>query len=456
RRADAALADLTPAQQAIARRIFLRLVQFGEGRADTRRQQPVTALRSPSDPPGELDRTLEHLVGSRLLTLSGEVEAVTTGKGPSFLTMADEGITRHASRTTVDIAHEALITGWPTLQEWVQEGRAAELTRRQVGRVAEEWSQHHHDNSYLYRGMRLAEAQAWVALSVSELSETVRSFLAASQRYSDLLRYARLVVLAGLVLLAAIPPFQWTREYLLRQAASGPMAAFQPGPALLGSDDDPESRAYPKRKVHLPAFSIDSYEVTYKQYRLCMNSGDCSLPLEPADVEGIATADERLPVVWVTAYQAVDFCRWIGRRLPSEVEWERAARGSTGRPWPWPGGEDPTPHHANLFLPNYLNDAPTSSVATNAPAFVAGATPEGVMHLVGNVWEWTSTSHLCEDTPYQCPVLWNGRDKVQALFLRGMSWTHDLAPVTYALAASPIQAANDFGFRCARSEESRR
>ena len=77
------------------------------------------------------------------------------------------------------------------MQQWVQEGRAAELTRRRVERAAEEWSQHHHDNSYLYRGILLAEAQAWAALSVGELSETVRSFLAAGQRYSDLRRYAR-------------------------------------------------------------------------------------------------------------------------------------------------------------------------------------------------------------------------------------------------------------------------
>jgi formylglycine-generating enzyme required for sulfatase activity len=463
RRADAALGDLTPVQQAIARRIFLRLIQFGEGRADTRRRQPVAALRSADDRPEEFDRTLEQLVHCRLLTLSGEAETARPAESPPSPVMAGKGITQHASarslpvgRITADIAHEALITGWPTLQQWVQEGRAAELTRRRVERAAEEWSQHHRDASYLYRGIRLAEAQAWAASSAAELSETVQAFLAASQRYADLLKYARLVALAALVLLAAIPPFQWVREYLWRQAASGPMAVFPAGPALLGSDDDPTSRAYPRRKVELPAFSLDLHEVTYGQYRLCVKAGRCSLPLEPADEPGIATADERLPVVWVNAYQAADFCRWLGRRLPSEAEWERAARGTEGRRWPWPGGEEPTPRHVNLFLPNYLQDAPTGPVAADDPVFAAGATPEGIMHMIGNVWEWTSTSHLCKDTPYDCPTLWNGRDKVQALFLRGMSWTHDLAPVTYALDASPIVAANDFGFRCARSERSRR
>lgn len=111
RRADAALAVLTPEQQAIARRIFLHLVQFGEGRADTRRQQPVAALRVAGGDPQAFDHTLEHLTRHRLLTLSGEAR-------------------REGRR--VDIAHEALIGGWPTLQEWLTERRKAEQTRRRV------------------------------------------------------------------------------------------------------------------------------------------------------------------------------------------------------------------------------------------------------------------------------------------------------------------------------------
>ena len=100
RRADAAFAALTPSQQAIARRVFLRLVQFGEGRADTRRRQPVAALRAAGDDPRQVDATLNHLADRRLLTLSG-------GNGSP-----------HA-----DLAHEALIEGWPQLQQWL--GRAA-------------------------------------------------------------------------------------------------------------------------------------------------------------------------------------------------------------------------------------------------------------------------------------------------------------------------------------------
>jgi hypothetical protein len=111
RRADAALADLSPAQQAIARRTFLRLVQFGEGRADTRRQQPISALRAASDDPALFDQTLRHLADCRLLTLAGEAG------------QADR---------KADIAHEALITGWPTLQDWLTERREAEQTRRQL------------------------------------------------------------------------------------------------------------------------------------------------------------------------------------------------------------------------------------------------------------------------------------------------------------------------------------
>ncbi|MBU1750486.1 MAG: TIR domain-containing protein [Chloroflexi bacterium] len=141
RRADAALAALTPDQQAIARRVFLRLVQFGEGRADTRRQQPVTALRAAGDEPALFDRTLHHLANHRLLTLSGE----------------EQGADRKA-----DIAHEALIGGWPTLQGWLAERREAEQTRRQLEAKAAEWVRLGQSSGGLLDEVELLEAERWL------------------------------------------------------------------------------------------------------------------------------------------------------------------------------------------------------------------------------------------------------------------------------------------------------
>jgi len=141
-RADAALADLMPAQQAIARRIFLRLVQFGEGRADTRRQQPVIALRVAGDEPPLFEQTLRHLTDNRLLTLSGE-----------------EG----GNGRQVDIAHEALIAGWPTLQEWLTERREAEQTRRRLEGKAVEWVRLGRGTAGLLDEVELLESERWLA-----------------------------------------------------------------------------------------------------------------------------------------------------------------------------------------------------------------------------------------------------------------------------------------------------
>jgi WD40 repeat protein len=142
-KADAALAELTsPSQQAIARRIFLRLVQFGEGRADTRRQQPIAGLRSAGDDPLLFDQTLRHLSSHRLLTLSGE-EAVAEKK--------------------VDMAHEALIGGWPTLQRWLTERREAEQIRRRLEDKTTEWVRLGRSNGGLLDEVELLEAERWLA-----------------------------------------------------------------------------------------------------------------------------------------------------------------------------------------------------------------------------------------------------------------------------------------------------
>ncbi|MBW4502995.1 MAG: TIR domain-containing protein [Scytonema hyalinum WJT4-NPBG1] len=145
RRADDALATLEvepDKQRAIARRIFLRLVQFGEGRADTRRQQPMNALQAVGDDFNLFDQTLHHLANRRLLTLSSE-ETSTAIK--------------------VDIAHEALISGWPSLQQWILERREAEQTRRRLTAKAEEWVRLGEGAGGLLDKIELDEAERWLS-----------------------------------------------------------------------------------------------------------------------------------------------------------------------------------------------------------------------------------------------------------------------------------------------------
>jgi WD40 repeat protein len=145
RRADQAIKELTDdpeKQQAIARRIFLRLVQFGEGRADTRRQQSVEALRSATDDPALFNKTLSHLVSCRLLTPSSDEKN---------------------SIRTIDIAHEALIAGWPTLQQWITERRAKEEVRRRLTLKTEEWHRLGNGLGGLLDPVALGEAEDWLA-----------------------------------------------------------------------------------------------------------------------------------------------------------------------------------------------------------------------------------------------------------------------------------------------------
>jgi len=173
RRADAVLADLAPQQRAIARRTFLRLVQFGEGRADTRRQQSVVDLRAAGDAPGTFEHALERLAHNRLLTLSGE---------------------ERAAGRQVDIAHEALITGWPTLQTWLSQRREAEQTRRRLEAKATEWERLGQGSGGLLDQVELAEAERWLGSpDAADLgrSETLTVLVQASQEAIEAARWEK-------------------------------------------------------------------------------------------------------------------------------------------------------------------------------------------------------------------------------------------------------------------------
>jgi WD40 repeat protein len=142
RRADLALAELTPARREIARRALLSLVCFGDGRAHTRRQQPIAALSEHEDP-AELDHTLRILVARRL---------VTTGSGPSG--------------PVIDLAHEALLTAWPTLRAWIETHRADEERKRALAAKVAEWKNAQRDgfrDAKLLDAVELPDAERYLA-----------------------------------------------------------------------------------------------------------------------------------------------------------------------------------------------------------------------------------------------------------------------------------------------------
>ncbi|NJL33916.1 MAG: hypothetical protein HC893_08720 [Chloroflexaceae bacterium] len=145
RRADNALAALTPQQQAIARRVLLRLIQFGEGHVDTRRQQPVAALVAATDDQERFEATLHYLAEQRLLVLSSA-----------------QGASNGQWAAVADLAHEVLINCWPTLQQWVAARREAEQTRRHLASKVQEWILLGREQGGLLDAAELPEAERWL------------------------------------------------------------------------------------------------------------------------------------------------------------------------------------------------------------------------------------------------------------------------------------------------------
>jgi hypothetical protein len=146
--------SLGPEQQAIARNIFLRLTELGEGTQDTRRRAQLSELvPRPEDAPA-VEAALKTLADARL---------VTTGEG------------------VAEVAHEALIREWPTLRQWLDEDRTGLRIHRRLTQDADEWQRFNHDEGALYRGMRLAAVNEWAKDHSGELNALERESLDASR-----------------------------------------------------------------------------------------------------------------------------------------------------------------------------------------------------------------------------------------------------------------------------------
>jgi formylglycine-generating enzyme required for sulfatase activity len=270
-------------------------------------------------------------------------------------------------------------------------------------------------------------------------------------------------VALSIVALAILSPLlmaQRSAQHVARPNADRvhvPRGAF-----FMGTDSGGEEDEQPRHRVTVAPFDNHRLEVTRAQYQLCVDAGVCSRP------RGFGARFERAeqPIVGVSWDDARAYCGWLSARLPTEEEWERAARGDDERTYAW-GNEPPTPERAVFGLPQ----------STGAPDTVGshplGAGPYGALDLTGNVWEWTATPYdpyayrhataaTCESALASLADLrarsiqgFTGRNPLPdscERVLRGGAWNYGAAGlrVTNRVHHPPRFRIVVAGFRCAR------
>jgi len=227
---------------------------------------------------------------------------------------------------------------------------------------------------------------------------------------------------------------------------AGAMVSIPAGEFTMGSQDgDADER--PAHKVYVDSFSIDVYEVTVGQYAEFLRSGEVRAPLDWKTIN--QSANQKRPVANVDWADAVAYCKWAGKRLPTEAEWEKAARGTDGRIYPW-GNDPPTPLHANygkMGSHDYETLAPVGTLE-------AGKSPYGIYDMAGNVWEWVSDwydNDYYKNSPQQNP---GGPSMGGFKVIRGGSWTsspRNLRSADRYWDPPSFRSLYFPGFRCAKN-----
>jgi len=227
---------------------------------------------------------------------------------------------------------------------------------------------------------------------------------------------------------------------------AGTMVSIPAGEFTMGSQDG-DADEQPAHKVYVDAFSIDVYEVTIGQYAEFLRSGEARAPLDWNTMN--QSANQKRPVANVDWADAVAYCKWAGKRLPTEAEWEKAARGTDGRLYPW-GNDPPSPMHANygkIGSHDYGTLAPVGTMED-------GKSPYGVYDMAGNVWEWVSDwydNDYYKKSPSQNPT---GPSMGGFKVLRGGSWTsspRNLRSADRYWDPPSFRSLYFPGFRCAKN-----
>jgi len=225
------------------------------------------------------------------------------------------------------------------------------------------------------------------------------------------------------------------------------------GEFTMGStNDDKDALAFekPAHTVSLDAFWMDQTEVTNGMYALCVQAGACRAPISASSAARsnyYGNPDfDHYPVIYVSWTDAKAYCEWAGRRLPTEAEWEKAARGTDGRLYPW-SNELPGPSRTNFNSVKGDTAAVGSYLGENGNVSFYGA-----LDMAGNVWEWVGDWYSGTYYPVSPAANPQGPASGTVRVLRGGAWDSDAANIraTARFQFGPTNRQNFIGFRCAR------
>lgn len=351
-----------------------------------------------------------------------------------------------------DASTTKLLDSIHTDYDWVQAHRRLQVK-------ALEWERNHKENSFLLRGKDLVNAESQLATNSSKEpypTDLQREYVFESRKNEGLQkqltrRRRNIISIVGVISLIAVAlgvtgqlnRFIYRPVDMENYWVTVPAGEFQMGPDI---DDIYKQIIY---SINVNAFEIGRYEVTNRQYLQCIQAGACTKPRNQLfNIEAFALH----PVTDISWIEAQEYCAWIGGRLPTEAEWEKAASWNpetkTKTIYPWGNiidcsfanfGDD---GNGNQCVNNY----------TDIGSYAKGRSFYGVYDMAGNVAEWTNS--LEAPYPYNSN---DGRERPIGIFgewriVRGGSWVFSTAEVrsTARNSEDPSSTHYYIGFRCAR------
>ena len=237
------------------------------------------------------------------------------------------------------------------------------------------------------------------------------------------------------------------------QPAAGRMVEVPAGEFFMGCNAEVDTECFsdekPGRAVLLNAYRIDVHEVTVSEYAACVEDGQCTRPDTGDQCNWSQIGRDAFPVNCVDWNQAAAYCRWVGKRLPTEAEWEKAARGTDGRKFPW--GNEAVSCSLVVWGDGIHADGCGKKRAWPVCSKPAGDSPYGLCDMAGNVGEWVQDAY--NDDYYDGgnninPICTSGAERS----FRGGSWNLDHARWLRAAdraRANPTNRTDSVGFRCA-------